>query len=126
MSTEKKTQPGFEADLEKLEAIVRQLEGGNLPLEEALKQFEAGIALTRKCEKTLKAAERKIEKLVQTMDGGFETEDFEEAPEESELPAPAQAPAPRRTAPPAAPVVPEPEENFWSEEEPDDTTGDLF
>lgn len=129
MSTEKKTQPGFEADLEKLEAIVRQLEAGNLPLEEALKQFEAGIALTRKCEKTLKAAERKIEKLVQTMDGGFETEAFEEEPEESDPSAPAQVQASRRTAPPAAPAAPaapEPEENIWPEEEPDDTTGDLF
>ncbi len=57
------TKSAFEKDLEKLEAIVEALEGGDLPLEESLKKFEEGIALTRRCEKTLTEAEKKIEML---------------------------------------------------------------
>ncbi|NLN91726.1 MAG: exodeoxyribonuclease VII small subunit [Candidatus Hydrogenedens sp.] len=118
MTQDKKKQPGFEADLEKLEAIVQRLEDGNLPLEEALKEFEAGIALTRKCEKTLKSAERKIEKLVQTMDGDFETEPFDEDAQEGTT----------AKAAPAAPATPKQpaKEADWVEEEPGDTMDDLF
>ena len=66
-----KTQDGasFEKDLERLEEIVAGLEEGGLPLEESLKQFEEGVALVRQCEKTLKAAERKIDMLVRGESG---------------------------------------------------------
>ena len=43
MKTEKKSEAGFEQDLEKLEAIVETLEAGGLPLEKSLKEFETGI-----------------------------------------------------------------------------------
>lgn len=130
MTQDKKKQPGFEADLEKLEAIVQRLEDGNLPLEEALKEFEAGIALTRKCEKTLKAAERKIEKLVQTMDGDFEAEPFDEDAEETAQtrPAPASKPRPKAAATPedSDKPAPPPWDSQWVVEEPGDTLDDLF
>jgi exodeoxyribonuclease VII small subunit len=53
----------FEKSIAELEAIVTQLEKGELSLEDALKQFEKGITLARKCQETLNQAEQKIELL---------------------------------------------------------------
>jgi exodeoxyribonuclease VII small subunit len=55
----------FEQALAELEAVVERLEHGELPLEEALKQFERGIELARSCEASLKQAEQKVEILLQ-------------------------------------------------------------
>lgn len=57
--------PDFERSLADLEHLVEQLERGDLPLEEALKQFEQGVALTRRCQEQLKAAALKVEQLVE-------------------------------------------------------------
>lgn len=54
----------FEASLDALEGIVARLEAGNLPLEEALGEFERGIALTRTSQKTLMAAEQRVQILL--------------------------------------------------------------
>ena len=54
----------FEASLDALEGIVTHLEAGNLPLEEALAEFERGIALTRTSQKTLMAAEQRVQILL--------------------------------------------------------------
>ena len=43
----------FEASLEALEQIVRQLEDGDLPLEKSLELFEQGIRLSRECQERL-------------------------------------------------------------------------
>ncbi|MGL6030497.1 MAG: exodeoxyribonuclease VII small subunit [Legionella sp.] len=50
----------FEQSLSELENIVRQLEKGELSLEESLQQFEKGIGLARRCQDTLTKAEQKI------------------------------------------------------------------
>ena len=71
----------FEASLEGLEAIVDRLESGDLPLEEALAEFERGVALTRQCAERLEAAERRIELLVRE-GASWVTRPFEE-PEET-------------------------------------------
>jgi exodeoxyribonuclease VII small subunit len=55
----------FERALGDLEATVEQLEHGDLSLEEALKQFERGVALARDCQSALKQAEQKVEILLQ-------------------------------------------------------------
>jgi exodeoxyribonuclease VII small subunit len=55
----------FEQSLSELERIVKQLEQGDLSLEESLKQFESGISIARHCQKTLEQAEQKIELLMQ-------------------------------------------------------------
>lgn len=55
----------FESALSDLEAVVEQLESGDLPLEESLKAFEKGIALTRHCQSALKAAELKVKELTE-------------------------------------------------------------
>ncbi len=54
----------FEQALGELEAVVERLEHGDLPLEEALKQFERGIELTRGCQASLKQAEQRVEILL--------------------------------------------------------------
>jgi len=59
----------FEQALEKLETLVERLEGGDLPLEEALSTFEEGVALTRRCAGQLDQAERRIEVLTREADG---------------------------------------------------------
>ena len=58
-----------EASMERLETIVRQLEQGNAPLEEALKLFQEGTALVQSCAKLLDSAEQEIVKLTKTADG---------------------------------------------------------
>jgi exodeoxyribonuclease VII small subunit len=64
--TSRKTKgPEFESALAELEAVVDRLEHGELPLEEALKQFERGIELARTCEASLKQAEQRVEILLQ-------------------------------------------------------------
>lgn len=57
--------PDFESALAELEDLVEQLESGELPLEESLKAFEKGIALTRHCQNALKAAELKVKALTE-------------------------------------------------------------
>jgi exodeoxyribonuclease VII small subunit len=57
--------PDFERALAELEATVDALEHGELSLEDALKQFERGVALARECQVALKQAEQKVEILLQ-------------------------------------------------------------
>lgn len=59
----------FEAGLAQLEKIVRELERGELPLEESLKLFEEGVRLSRECQERLNQAERRIEVLLRDADG---------------------------------------------------------
>lgn len=59
----------FEKALAELEALVARLERGDLPLDEALKTFERGIALTRHCQSALKAAQQKVEILLSSNGG---------------------------------------------------------
>lgn len=57
--------PDFEASLDELEKIIQRLEGGELSLENSLKDFERGIELTRSCQVALKKAEQKVQKLIE-------------------------------------------------------------
>lgn len=54
----------LEQTLEELEQLVEKLEEGEMPLDQALKEFERGIKLTRQCQTVLKDAEQKIEILL--------------------------------------------------------------
>ena len=67
----------FEASLNELENIVRQLEEGDLPLEVSLKLFEDGVKLSRACRDRLDQAERRIEVLLKDADGNLVLEDME-------------------------------------------------
>jgi exodeoxyribonuclease VII small subunit len=56
--------PDFEQSLTELEALVAKLEQGDVPLEDALKTFERGVALTRQCQTALRTAQQKVEVLL--------------------------------------------------------------
>lgn len=61
MSSEKQEQMSFEVAMQKLSEIVEKMEGGELPLAEALNQFEQGIKLARHSQTLLKEAEQKVQ-----------------------------------------------------------------
>jgi exodeoxyribonuclease VII small subunit len=72
----------FERSLEELEAIVHDLEEGQLGLAEALGRYEQGVKHLTHCYKLLDAAERKIELLTSVADDGTaSTEPFDESSE---------------------------------------------
>ena len=79
--------PDFEAALAELEALVARLEGGDLPLDEALKTFERGVELTRHCQASLKSAQQKVEILLKR-GSGADIEPFSAADEEDTSPPP--------------------------------------
>lgn len=60
----KKTEPlSFEDALERLETLLESMENGETPLTELIAKFEEGSILLQDCQKKLKEAELKIEKL---------------------------------------------------------------
>jgi exodeoxyribonuclease VII small subunit len=65
----------FEAALRELESIVARLEQGEVDLEDSIALYERGTALKAHCEKKLKSAESRLEKIVLGPDGpkGAET-----------------------------------------------------
>ena len=56
--------PSFEENLEKLESIVKKLETGEVPLDEAIDNFNEAMKLAKTCDEKLKNAEEAITKLV--------------------------------------------------------------
>ncbi len=68
----------FEQALARLEAIVKELESGDLPLEQSLKLFEEGTKLARICNKRLEEAERRVVILMKDKNGNIKAEPFEE------------------------------------------------
>lgn len=72
--SERKT-AGFEENMLRLEQIVRALEKGDAPLEDAMKLFEEGTKLVKTCDALLNKAEKKIVTLTKGADGApVETE----------------------------------------------------
>ena len=68
----------FEESLGRLEKIVKNLEEGEISLEEALPLFEEGIKLLNKLKNYLSTAESKIEKLIKDSEGKFKTSGYRE------------------------------------------------
>ncbi len=69
--------PSFETSLHRLEQIVKKLEAGDLPLDDAMKLFEEGIQLSQQCQKQLEEAENKVEILLKKADGKVVARKFE-------------------------------------------------
>ena len=67
----------FEGALKNLEKAVEQLEQGQLPLDEALDCFEAGVQSANLCRKKLQAVEARVEVLMKDADGSFRSEPFD-------------------------------------------------
>lgn len=59
----------FEQALEALEKIVEDLERGDVPLDQSIKIYERGEALKKHCDRLLKAAEDKVEKIRLSREG---------------------------------------------------------
>lgn len=88
MTKKSKDEPRFEELVAQIEEALRQLEAGELPLEDALKRYEEGVASLRKCYEILKQAEKKVQLLTER-DGEvsqrpFDAEEDEEAEESEE------------------------------------------
>ncbi len=65
---EKSKELDFEKALERLEAIVREMEAGSLDLDKMMKRFEEGMELVKLCTERLNEVEKKIEILVKKGD----------------------------------------------------------
>ena len=83
MKTKPQKLPDFEQSLSELEALVQKLEQGDVPLEDALKTFERGVALTRQCQTALRTAQQKVEILL-NRNGEDTVEDFEDVDDDEE------------------------------------------
>ena len=70
MNEKTKDLPDFEKSLEELEALVEQLESGELSLDQSLLQFKRGVELTRHCQSVLEQAQQTVEKLLDPQDEG--------------------------------------------------------
>jgi exodeoxyribonuclease VII small subunit len=75
--------PDFEQSLTELETLVQKLEQGDVPLEDALKTFERGVALTRQCQTALRTAQQKVEVLL-SRNGQETVESFDDADEDDD------------------------------------------
>jgi exodeoxyribonuclease VII small subunit len=69
--------PSLESALERLDAIVREMEAGDLPLESLITRYEEGIALSRLCREKLEHAEERIRILTRDAAGNPVLEDFD-------------------------------------------------
>lgn len=66
----------YEQAYEKLEEYTKQLEGGELSLDESLKVFEKAVALIRYCGEKLDGAKKQMLVLVEGLDGELEEKPF--------------------------------------------------
>ena len=73
MNQENKT---FEANMQRLEQIVRAMERGDVALEESLKLFQEGTELVSSCGKLLDNAELQVKKIMTAQDGSPVEEEF--------------------------------------------------
>lgn len=66
----------FEGSLARLEQIVKELESGNVPLDDLMKLYDEGTALVKFCTKKIESAEQKV-RLVQMKNGTLTEEAFD-------------------------------------------------
>lgn len=82
MSRKKEKEPTFEQGVARLEELIEELEGGELDLDKSLAVFEEGVKLSRRLNRKLDEAEKKLELLLKDEDGGLLTEKFSLEPGE--------------------------------------------
>ena len=68
--------------IKELEQIVKELENGELTLDDSIKKFEKGMELSKHCSELLENAEKKITLLIEKDDNSFDEENFEISTEE--------------------------------------------
>ncbi|MDE3245578.1 MAG: exodeoxyribonuclease VII small subunit [Acidobacteriota bacterium] len=69
--------PSFDDGLDRLEALVQQLEAGNLSLEQALSTFEEGVGLSKALQEQLAEAQRRVEVLKRGLGGEYRAESLD-------------------------------------------------
>lgn len=85
--TTTKKEFSFEDALEGLEAVVDDLEAGDLPLSESIGRYEEGVKLLKQCHDSLNQVRRKIELLTEVGDGGeAESRPFDDGETSGERP----------------------------------------
>src|SRR3982750_4810287 len=92
MSAKPKATPAelnFETAMDRLEAIVEQMESGKLPLEDLIVRYEEGMNLVKVCQERLVSAEQKIEIIARNNAGKAIVKNFEPAAETLPEPKPA-------------------------------------
>lgn len=67
----------FEENIQKLETIVRELESGNVPLDDALTKFNEAFELSKECDQKLKEVSESVNKIL-TKEGNLEDFKIEE------------------------------------------------
>ena len=67
---EKKKEKSFEDKLSELEKLVKEIESGEIPLDEVINKFNQAMILAKECDKTLKDATITVKKILK--DGQFE------------------------------------------------------
>ena len=80
----KESKQTFEQSLRRLQEIVEELEQGEVPLDDALKMYEEGIALSKSCVDKLTHAELRLKKLSKDMEGSFQLVEEDEEPKTEE------------------------------------------
>lgn len=75
--SENLTDLSFEQALQELESLVRRLEEGRLPLEEAIAAYERGANLKSHCQAKLQAAKLKVDQIVLKTNGEVELQPFD-------------------------------------------------
>jgi exodeoxyribonuclease VII small subunit len=74
---QRETEPNFERAMERLEAIVEQMESGKLPLEDLIVRYEEGMNLVKVCQERLANAEQKIAIIARNSAGKSLVKQFE-------------------------------------------------
>jgi len=69
--------PSFDDGLDRLEALVQQLEAGSLSLEDALSKFEEGVGLCKTLQEQLAEAQRRVEVLKRGLGGEYRAESLD-------------------------------------------------
>jgi exodeoxyribonuclease VII small subunit len=81
MAQELTSPKSLESALAELEQLLQQMEQGELPLDELVGKYEAGVRLVSFCQEQLEASGKKIELLTRNLDGTFSVAPF--SPEEN-------------------------------------------
>jgi exodeoxyribonuclease VII small subunit len=80
------TELNFETAMDRLEAIVEQMESGKLPLEDLIVRYEEGMNLVKVCQERLASAEQKIEIIARNSAGKTVLKNFEPTAEAAAKP----------------------------------------
>ena len=67
----------FEEALNRLDELVERLESGELDLEDSIKTFQEGVTLSLFCQKELRRAQGRVQRLVESLNGDLELNDFD-------------------------------------------------